>query len=141
MTIKVPERCFPSVSIVYVEHINFWWKVQVLMPYYNGKLKNRGFRDQLCSVDITEKMGICACWEKSNLKFSAISHVKVFIFKLRGGDMERLLTLSPFCSKEWTQWTQTSLRRFQEVLKRSRHLMTKPDVVTTSSRRVRFTTS
>ena len=53
-------------------------------------MKNIGFRDQLCSVDITEKMGICACWEKSNLKFPAISHVKVFIFKLRGGDMERL---------------------------------------------------
>ena len=41
------------------------------------------------------------------------------------------------CSKSRlpTQRTQTSLRRFQDVLKRSRRLMTKQDVVTTSEKR------
>ena len=34
-----------------------------------------------------------------------------------------------------TQRTQTSLRRLQEVLKRSRRLTTKPDVVKTSGKR------
>ena len=34
-----------------------------------------------------------------------------------------------------SQWTQTSLRNLQDVLKRSRGLMTKPDVVKTSGRR------
>ena len=34
-----------------------------------------------------------------------------------------------------SQWTQTPLRRLQDVLKRSRRLTTKPDVVTTSGKR------
>ena len=34
-----------------------------------------------------------------------------------------------------SQWTQTSLRRLQDVLKRSRRLTTKPDAVTTSGKR------
>ena len=38
----------------------------------------------------------------------------------------------------WTQRTQTSLRRNQDVLKRSRRLTTKPDVVMTSCRRSLF---
>ena len=33
------------------------------------------------------------------------------------------------------QWTQTSLRRLQYVLKRSQRLTTKPDVVKTSGKR------
>ena len=40
---------------------------------------------------------------------------------------------SPFPAT--SQWTQTSLRHLQDVLKRSRRLTTKPDVVTTSYRR------
>ena len=35
----------------------------------------------------------------------------------------------------YSQWTQTSLRRLQDVLKRSRRLTTKPDVVKTSGKR------
>ena len=34
----------------------------------------------------------------------------------------------------YSQWTQTSLRRLQDVLKRSRRLTTKPDVVKTSGK-------
>ena len=34
-----------------------------------------------------------------------------------------------------SQWTQTSLRRLQDILKRSQHLATKPDAVKTSWRR------
>ena len=37
-----------------------------------------------------------------------------------------------------TQLTQTSLRRLQDVLKRSRRLTTKQDVVTTSGKRRRI---
>ena len=37
-----------------------------------------------------------------------------------------------------TQRTQTSFRRLQDVLKRSRRLASKPDVVTTSGRRHRI---
>ena len=37
-----------------------------------------------------------------------------------------------------TQWTQTSLRRLQDVLNRSRCLKTKQDVVTTSEKRRRI---
>ena len=37
-----------------------------------------------------------------------------------------------------SQWIQTSLRRLQDVLKRSRHLTTKQDVVTTSGKRPRI---
>ena len=36
------------------------------------------------------------------------------------------------------QWTQTSLKRHQDVLKRSRRLATKQDVVTTSGKRFRI---
>ena len=36
------------------------------------------------------------------------------------------------------QWTQTSLKRHQDVLKRSRRLATKQDVVTTSGKRCRI---
>ena len=39
------------------------------------------------------------------------------------------------------QWTQTSLRRLQDVLKRSRRLTTKSDVVKTSGKSVLFTSS
>ena len=35
----------------------------------------------------------------------------------------------------YSQWTQTSLRRLQDVLKRSRRLTTKQNVVTTSGKR------
>ena len=38
----------------------------------------------------------------------------------------------------YTQRTQTSLRRLQDVLKRSRRLATKQDVVTTSGKRRRI---
>ena len=42
---------------------------------------------------------------------------------------------------ELTQRTQISLRRLQDILKRSRRLKTKPVVLKTSSRDVLFTTS
>ena len=40
--------------------------------------------------------------------------------------------------KVYTQPTQTSLRRLQDVLKRSRRLMTKQDVLMTSGKRRRI---
>ena len=40
-----------------------------------------------------------------------------------------------FCAHFYSQWTQMHLRRPQDVLKMSRRLATKPDVVTTSGKR------
>ena len=52
-----------------------------------------------------------------------------------GGVFNNLLLQCMAFSKQLTQRTQTSLRRLQDVLKRSRRLTTKQDVVTTTGKK------
>ena len=54
------------------------------------------------------------------------------------GDLKIRNFSNNFLCKVPTQPTQTSLRRLQDVLKRSRRLTTKQDVVTTSGKRCRI---
>ena len=87
-------------------------------PLKNYKSKTNLFR---CTL------GTCMCWPQKCLK---CIEVCLLLFSVNYF-VDVILV---------TQSTQMSLRRLQDVLKRSRRLTTKQDVITTSEKHVGFTT-
>ena len=100
------------------------------MPEYK-KREGSSFLKYVCSKKgyhflIRSKIYILICWFRYHHQQS---HSFTTSRKLK------IKTFDYLSYHSCTQWTQTSFRRLQGVLKRSRRLMTKPDVVKTSGKR------
>ena len=100
------------------------------MPEYK-KREGSSFLKYVCSKKgyhflIRTKIYILICWFRYHHQQS---HSFTTSRKLK------IKTFDYLSYHSCTQWTQTSFRRLQGVLKRSRRLMTKPDVVKTSGKR------